>query len=111
MRNRHDSPGGIWIIGLKEDDRIRITLSDDGVGMSDGEMDQLNEELRDCYVQSDRHIGVRNVNQRLKLIFGEEYGITLSVREQFPQYPCYYGYLERIRMENNHLSGCHLKDR
>ena len=74
--------GCIIICGYKEGDDIKIALSDDGVGMEMDDINDMNRELQDAYVQNDKHIGMRNVNQRLKLIFGEEYGITLTKREQ-----------------------------
>ena len=33
-------------------------------------------------IKESRHIGVTNVDQRLKLYFGEEYGLTVESRER-----------------------------
>jgi two-component system sensor histidine kinase YesM len=73
--------GNIWIRGIRDGSRIQFTFLDDGVGMEEEDMNSFNQELQNCYVQKDKHIGLRNVNQRLKLIFGEEYGITLTKRQ------------------------------
>ncbi|HHY81304.1 MAG TPA: histidine kinase [Clostridiales bacterium] len=73
--------GNIFIRGYISEGNIKIEVSDDGVGLSEEGINSLNMELRHSNVFSDKHIGVRNVNQRLKLIFGEEYGITLQKRD------------------------------
>lgn len=62
--------------------RILITISDDGVGMSQEKLDELNCKMRtapleDVQVQGEKRGGIAivNVNNRIKLLFGEEYGL------------------------------------
>ncbi len=64
--------------------RLLVTLSDDGVGMEPALLQQLNERLNHQsmdYIKPDSEkrggIAVVNVNNRLKLLFGEEYGIQI----------------------------------
>lgn len=47
-----------------------IKIRDNGVGIS-------KERLQELFVLETDHIGIRNVNERLKLFFGEQYGLTL----------------------------------
>jgi len=68
-------------IGIS-DERLRIRISDDGLGMSEEKLHQLNEKLRslaldavDGETNQKGGIAVVNVNNRIKLLFGEEYGI------------------------------------
>ena len=56
---------------------ITIVVSDTGVGMDKEKMDLLNRAFLDEYVYFDGSIGLKNVNQRLRLIYGEEYGVQL----------------------------------
>lgn len=64
--------------------RLLITVSDDGVGMEQEQLRALEERLQICsldYIQPDGEkkggIAVVNVNNRLRLLFGEEYGIQI----------------------------------
>ena len=86
------------------DERMRIRISDDGLGMPEDKLRALNERLRSLSLEdveesgqptADRdsaseftpHTGSRsshkggiaivNVNNRIKLLFGEEYGISV----------------------------------
>lgn len=65
-------------------DRLIITISDDGLGMNQEQLKILNKKLREISldgVASDNNkkggIAIANVNNRIKLLFGEEYGIYI----------------------------------
>jgi two-component system sensor histidine kinase YesM len=76
--------GMITIRGRESDDHIEIELTDDGVGMSCEDVIALNASMKDEYIKGNFHIGMRNVNQRIKLVFGEQYGITVeSERDKY----------------------------
>ncbi|MDO4321370.1 MAG: histidine kinase [Lachnospiraceae bacterium] len=62
--------------------RLLITISDDGVGMAPDMLDKLNRKMttalmEDLKTNSEKRggIAVINVNNRIKLLFGEEYGL------------------------------------
>ena len=64
--------------------RLIITISDNGVGMTEERLSEINAKLRGMsfdYVapagQTTGGIAVVNVNSRIKLLFGEEYGICM----------------------------------
>lgn len=64
--------------------RLIITVSDNGMGIEDERLRELNEKLNTQsfdYVKSvdekKAGIGIINVNNRIKLLFGEEYGINI----------------------------------
>ena len=62
-----------------------IMISDDGVGMEKGQVRAMNEKLRALRLEEEEEeengkrggIAVKNVNNRIKLLFGEEYGIYI----------------------------------
>ena len=58
-----------------------IEVTDNGAGMTPKMVAKLNEDMHDKYVLSEEHIGVRNVNQRLQLLLGDEAGIEITSKE------------------------------
>lgn len=73
--------GNITIRGGCVGDYIYLTVEDDGVGMEDTECIRLNYELLNHYETESAHIGIRNVNQRIKIVFGDDYGVNLRRNE------------------------------
>lgn len=69
--------GHIYINGGIIGDNVVISVEDDGVGMDQEAAALLNKQLQMEYESDDRHIGMRNVNQRFKLIFGDKCGIAV----------------------------------
>lgn len=75
-----DERGKILITGKIKNDDVVFTVSDNGVGMEKDAVEKLNQQLRREDYQESPHIGLTNVNQRIKIIFGKEYGIQLTSR-------------------------------
>lgn len=69
--------GNITISGGRTDTFIYLAVEDDGVGMAPDVCAELNYELMNQYDEDSTHIGIRNVNQRIKIMFGDEYGVNL----------------------------------
>ncbi|MEG0368098.1 MAG: histidine kinase, partial [Coprobacillus sp.] len=66
--------GKITITAKKENQDIIFTIADNGIGMTPEQVEEiLRKELTDS-----KGIGVKNVNDRIKIYFGEEYGITVE---------------------------------
>lgn len=66
--------GQITITAKKQETAIVFTICDNGVGMSEEQVTNiLKKELTDS-----KGIGVKNVNDRIKIYFGEEYGIVVE---------------------------------
>ena len=59
-------------------DRIRIDVTDDGVGMTAEKAAQILSSNDDSSADFFREIGVSNVHKRLQYQFGAEYGITIE---------------------------------
>lgn len=71
------------------DSRLIIKVSDDGLGMDGEKVRMLNEKLKslsldDVNPDTERKggIAIQNVNNRIKLLFGEEYGIYVYSQEE-----------------------------
>jgi Predicted signal transduction protein with a C-terminal ATPase domain len=80
--------GNLVIRICVSDERLRIRISDDGMGMTEEKLKLLNEKLRrlaldEVQEESGKKGGIAlvNVNNRIKLLFGEEYGIIFYSRE------------------------------
>ncbi|MBP1991676.1 sensor histidine kinase [Paenibacillus eucommiae] len=69
--------GIIRISGCMADGHIQLEVADDGVGMERERMEEMNVAMTDDYSEPGDHIGIKNVNQRIKLTFGEPFGITI----------------------------------
>ena len=70
--------GTIKIIGEKRDAQILIKIIDDGAGV---DFKKVNYILSDPKSHFSKGFGIRNVNERIKLYFGGEYGVEIK-REQ-----------------------------
>lgn len=74
--------GNLWIRFRRTENRLIITISDDGVGMDEETLAHLNAKLNrgvDAITQQPEEkqggIALANVNNRIHLIFGDEYGM------------------------------------
>ncbi len=65
------------------EEHLVIKIEDDGVGMSADRVEEISRYINDSNIEDKkRHsIGIRNVNQRIKLACGSEYGITIESSE------------------------------
>jgi two-component system sensor histidine kinase YesM len=71
-----DGPGHIKIIGEREDSAVVIRVGDNGVGMSAEILSALNEG--NVEPSTNGGVGVKNVQERIRLSFGTEYGVRLE---------------------------------
>ncbi|NLJ32003.1 MAG: histidine kinase, partial [Clostridiales bacterium] len=69
--------------------RLILTISDNGIGMPEERLREINGKLNGTtldYIrpESEKHggIAVVNVNNRIRLLFGEEYGVCIYSTEQ-----------------------------
>lgn len=79
---RKRSNGEVWVKGEMAGDQNYIHVIDNGEGISEEALHGLQEQLKENAINSGRHIGLRNVDQRLKLVFGEEYGLSIRRVEE-----------------------------
>ncbi len=57
-------------------DNIEICVEDNGTGISAYNLNKLRSNIK-SQNYSNRNVGLRNINQRCKIIFGDEYGIII----------------------------------
>lgn len=70
--------GCIHIHGEKEGDIIRLTVRDDGVGMDEEELEQLRQQIEKPCQETEKGVGLANVNERIHMYFGPEYGMKIQ---------------------------------
>lgn len=70
--------GLVRIYDEMHNDAYEIIVEDNGVGMSEELMNKLNQVLSDpSDHQTIRSFGIKNVSHRMKLFFGNEYGVHI----------------------------------
>lgn len=70
--------GRIIISGKKEADFFVIQIEDNGIGISEDRLLQVRDGIRDKVLTGKDMYGLYNVNERIRLNFGEKYGITIE---------------------------------
>lgn len=62
-------------------DTLCIEISDNGIGIEAQRLEELRKTINDVKTSPSNHIGLRNVNLRLKLLYSERYGLQLFSEE------------------------------
>jgi two-component system sensor histidine kinase YesM len=70
--------GTVTVTGRRLDKSVVLSVIDDGVGISEEECARLNSHLKTDYQEDEGHLGIRNVNQRIKILFGDKFGVVLT---------------------------------
>ena len=73
-----DFEGEIVISSKKIEEKLVITISDNGVGIENDVLEELNGTLNHDTLILNEHIGLGNVNLRLKLFFGSNFGVHIE---------------------------------
>lgn len=72
--------GFIKITAVRDGDDLIVKTIDNGIGMSESQIANLNKSLEDNESSTGGY-GVRNVHRRIRLFFGEPYGIFYESNE------------------------------
>ncbi len=72
--------GKILVSGRRREDSILLTVEDDGIGMTEERLQQVQEGLVHGQKDSSDFNALYNVNQRIRLKFGNSYGLRLYSR-------------------------------
>ncbi len=67
--------GNLWVSAKRKDDAIVITVEDDGVGMDEDTLRNNFSATRAKVPETTGSYGVRNICDRLRIAYGEPYGI------------------------------------
>lgn len=70
--------GEILVKGSWDGYNIRLSVEDSGVGMDEGMIEMLLSERKN---KAKKHFGLSSVNKRIKLYYGQEYGIKIESRK------------------------------
>lgn len=73
-----DGDGEIILRAWKEDAELYFEVSDNGLGMTEEQVERLFSSSTHVASNRGSGIGVKNVNERIKLYFGEQYGLTID---------------------------------
>ena len=68
-----ETPGRIQIVAYREGEELRIKISDNGVGMTKEQLEQFRRKS-----QIGQGYGIQNVDERIRLLFGEDYGLEID---------------------------------
>jgi len=60
---------------------LTITIRDNGQGMPADKLKAIQEEIRSNTTLKEDHIGIINVHQRIRLVFGTPYGLTIDSKQ------------------------------
>lgn len=92
-----EGTGTIEIHIYSREENVIITIEDDGMGMSEIKLSELKRKL-ECYNEKGKHIGVSNVHQRVKLKYGEDYGVKIdSVEGRFTRVEIWLPEAEKLK--------------
>lgn len=74
--------GKITITGFmmreEQENRICLSVKDNGVGMEEEELRRLQKEIVRPCKETESGFGLANVNERIRMNFGMEYGLTIT---------------------------------
>ena len=67
--------------GILNGETAELSVEDNGLGMTPEELNRLRENINGDVIKESAHIGLSNVNQRIRLYYGNEYGLIIDSRE------------------------------
>lgn len=73
-----DGDGEILLTVWREESDLYFKVSDNGLGMTEEQVERLFSSSSHVASNRGSGIGVKNVNERIKLYFGEQYGLTID---------------------------------
>lgn len=73
-----DGDGEIEIRGYREGNELYFIIKDNGLGMTEEQVESILKGEGVSQSKRGSGIGVKNVNERIKLYFGEEYGLHID---------------------------------
>lgn len=72
--------GSVLVTMERAGDTLSVTVYDDGVGMSEVQLQRLNDQLAETKAPS-KNVGLKNVCDRIKTVCGDGYGLEISSME------------------------------
>lgn len=72
--------GRIVIDVSRNEDLLDISIFDNGIGMDENSLQELSSDLNERNNREYYKIGIKNVHDRIRLIFGIDFGLNISSR-------------------------------
>ncbi|GMA97434.1 histidine kinase [Pelosinus sp. IPA-1] len=73
-----DGQGMVVIKGFFYDKDIKITITDNGVGIPEEELEVILQKDQECEAMRVNGIGIANAGERIKMYFGAQYGLSIE---------------------------------
>lgn len=70
--------GSLYIGARLEDETLIITVKDDGVGIAQEQLDEIQGMLAEDSTDTREHVGLLNTHARIRLYYGRAYGISIE---------------------------------
>lgn len=70
--------GTIQISAIRNPKNLILKIRDNGVGIPAPKLEELKEIIKTNLSLSSKHIGINNVNRRIKMTFGDQYGLYIK---------------------------------
>lgn len=77
LKNKHGDKL-IEVSATGKDGMLELSVRDNGVGMDCEEINRRLKENNKDTVEAGTSIGIHNINARMKMLYGEEYGVTVE---------------------------------
>ncbi|CAM3561929.1 sensor histidine kinase [Marinicrinis lubricantis] len=78
LEGKESGEGYLSVKASLVDHILQVEVSDNGVGISDSRMKAILQMLEDTEESSRNRIGMRNVHNRLQMLYGEEHGLKID---------------------------------
>ena len=73
--------GTIYVTACRQEDKLYFDIKDTGVGMTEAELASVRSKLTRPCKETDSGFGLANVNERIRMNYGPEYGVTIDSRQ------------------------------
>lgn len=71
----------IAITAEADGEMVTISVQDDGAGMTEARLREVQENLENGSFSQDTSIGLKNVHSRIRIAYGPEYGVSVFSKE------------------------------
>ncbi len=78
IKQKIDGVGKIKISAKCDDDDTVFVVEDNGDGIEKDKLEKLRKQLDTPYTNYEKHIGMRNVNERIRLVYGKNCGVSID---------------------------------
>lgn len=65
-------------VALRGELYLQIVIKDNGCGMNEAELEELRNKIKEQKIDTNSSIGLSNINRRIKLCYGEAYGMSID---------------------------------